>query len=394
MTSRLILLTIASIVVPFLLTQSELLLGGSPQFAFTLAGSFLIHMATRPTKWEIPLTIVLGVALRLFYGATVSMEPSFVYEIISLGGFLGIASIIILVLTAPRKDDLTVLGSAIFFPFFSIVVGFMLPLTSRLSPVALDTHLLAVDGVLGFQPSFLLGSLIGEKRNTLQWNLIATLYYALPLPVALLCASHLNKGASGVRRLLFMFGTMSVCGFSIFALCPATGPYYAFREWFPLAPPVSDIPLIPLNVPYAPRNAIPSLHMSAALLVFWNTFGMRKLYRCAAGLFLAGTAFAVLALGEHYFIDIVVAVPFSLMFQTAFIDNDYIRWKSFLVLGCAVVVFGWLMMLRFNAQALVDWPVITTSCVMLTLGLSALVRYRPTEPADYYHLKEVPTNEN
>jgi hypothetical protein len=58
--------------------------------------------------------------------------------------------------------------------------------------------------------------------------------------------------------------------------------------------------------------------LSTALLVFWNTRLLRRAARTTAALFLAGTGFAILALGEHYFIDIVAAFPFSLLFQAVF----------------------------------------------------------------------------
>jgi len=346
--------------------------GDNPQFSFTLAGSFAIYMATRPTRRELAITILIGFALRFEYGAIIGVKPYFGSELISLAGFMGIASLIVLGYSATQNKNLSVLGAAAFFPYVTILVGFILPITSRLSPVTFDSHLLAVDATFGFQPSFVLGQLI-RGRPFLR-DIFTTVYYALPLPVAMLCAAAVkNEHMSEVRRLLSLFGVLSVVGFFIYAVCPATGPAYAFHECFPMKPPhLPDISLAPLSVPNAPRNAMPSLHLCAALLVFWNTSIMHKATRIAAGFFLAGTAFAILALGEHYLIDIITAVPFALMFQATFTKPSIrnFRWKYGAMIGSTGFVALWLIMLRFRIQPLVLWPAITYFISISTLGFS------------------------
>jgi len=347
-------------------------LGHSPQFSLTLAGSFALFLATRPSRREIVATLLLALVLRVAYGATFVIQPYFGSVLISFAGFLGIASLMVLAYTALRSKHSSMFGTAAFFPFVAIVVGFVLPVTNHLSPVTFDAHLLAADGNLGFQPSFVLGRMIHGRP--LLWDLTSTVYYALPFAVALLCAAELRRNVSEVRRLLYLFGCMSAVGFSLYAICPATGPLYAFRDWFPLAHPnLSDLALgVGRSVPGAPRNAIPSLHFSTALLVLWNTSHRRHAGRIAAGLFLAGTAFAILALGEHYLVDIVVAVPFSLVFQAAFTNTS--PWNSTnkyraMWLGAGLVA-AWLLMLRFWIQPLVAWPAATCVLFVSTVGFS------------------------
>ena len=373
---RKLLITLALLIVAIAFMNGLLdSFGNSPQFSFTLAGSFAIYLATRPAKREIAVTILVGVLLRLAFEATVGIKPYFGFELISLAGFLGTSSIIMLAYTAIRNKNFSVFGTAAFFPFVTIVVGFILPITNGLSPLTFDAHLLAVDGMLGFQPSFVLGRIINGNPHPLLWHLTAFLYYALPFPIALLCAVKLTEDVSEVRRLLCLFGVMSTAGFCIYAVCPATGPIYAFRDWFPLRP-LSDIELAPLSVSTSPRNAMPSLHLSAALLVYWNTLGMRKVHRIAAGLFLGGTVFATLALGEHYLTDLIVAVPFSLMFQAAFTSSsrENSTWRYCAMAGSAALVAGWLIMLRFWIQPLVVRPAATFLFFMSTLGFSILAR--------------------
>src|ERR1051325_2451592 len=78
-------------------------LGHSPQFCFTLAGSFAIYLATRPAWLEIALTLLLGLGLRIAYGANFAVEPYFGSICISFAGFAGVASLMVLSYAAFRN---------------------------------------------------------------------------------------------------------------------------------------------------------------------------------------------------------------------------------------------------------------------------------------------------
>ena len=74
-----------------------------------------------------------------------------------------------------------------------------------------------------------------------------------------------------------------------YLLCPAVGP-----GW------VGD--------PHAARDCMPSMHFTWALLFWWYSRGrVRKLMAVFAWV----TAAATLGLGQHYWIDLVAAVPFT-----------------------------------------------------------------------------------
>ena len=344
-------------------------LGHSPQFSYTLIGSFAVYVATRPRHRDLTAVVGLGLALRLVYGATYGIKPYFGSAVISSGCFVGIVSLTLMAFKAVRNRSFSEFGIAAYFPFVLIAAGLILPVTNRLSPETFDGHLLAADGVVGFQPSFLVGRLI--SGHPLLWDLTSAIYYAVPFAVALLCAVQFARRPQAVPRLLWLFATMTVVGFCIYVVCPATGPRYAFSETFPFHVPGADtLSLTEFTVPGAPRNAIPSLHFTTALLVLWNSLAFGKVGRIAAGLFLAATMFAVLALGEHYLIDLVVAVPFSLFFQAAFTETapagsrrSAAMWTS------AGLVTAWLLMLRLSPEALTQWPVVT--CI--ALGATAVV---------------------
>jgi len=377
-TAKPLLLALAFLVVVAAVRQGLLdSLGTSSQFSLVLAGSFAFHLAARPSRTEIAITFLLGLALELAYSTTFVIKQYFGSTLIVFAGFLGLASLIVLAYSAVRSKRLFTFGTAAFFPFLSVLAGFALPVTNRMSPFTFDAHLFAADSTLGFQPGFILGRAIGGRP--LLWNLTSTLYYALPFAVCLLCAAMLRKNSRQAIRLMCLFGSLSAVGVVLYAVCPATGPSYAFHGWYPWKlPRLSLLSLTaPLLVPDAPRNAMPSLHFGGALLIFWNTARMSKAARIAAALFLAGTAFAILALGEHYLIDAIAAFPVCLALQAAYTLSiaGYSRPVNLAMWTGAALAFGWPLLLRFAIRPLVEYPAVAWVGFLATVGFSIWARH-------------------
>ena len=62
----------------------------------------------------------------------------------------------------------------------------------------------------------------------------------------------------------------------------------------------------------SPRNAMPSLHFALALIVVIALWEVGMIARTLGLTFVALTILATLGFGEHYLIDLVLAVPFAL----------------------------------------------------------------------------------
>ncbi len=104
----------------------------------------------------------------------------------------------------------------------------------------------------------------------------------------------------------------------LFLVLPACGPAYLFKGSFPfVAPPSGAVLLQMIAIPNVARNCLPSCHLAAALLVLWNLRGARRYVRAMAGGYLACVVVTTLGFGEHYLIDLVVAVPYALAIQAA-----------------------------------------------------------------------------
>ena len=119
-------------------------------------------------------------------------------------------------------------------------------------------------------------------------HLLEAVYYALPLMMA---------GAYAIERNLMiprtaLFG--GIAAYPFYNLYPAVGPAHAFSG-------------------IGPRNCMPSMHFSWALLVAINC--KNPWLKAGAWTFFALTAMSTIVCGEHYFIDLFAAVPFCYAVQ-------------------------------------------------------------------------------
>jgi len=126
------------------------------------------------------------------------------------------------------------------------------------------------------------------------------------------------------------------------------------------------------------RNAIPSLHMTWVLLVWWNSKGLARWVRAIAAVFVGLTVLATLGTGEHYFIDLVVAFPFSLMVQALcsysmpFREGE--RRTAFLF-GTLVTIV-WMGLLSFTTKVFWISPLLPWSMIVATVGSSVYMWHR------------------
>jgi hypothetical protein len=199
--------------------------------------------------------------------------------------------------TRNRYNDLC---NAAFLPVVSLVVAPLVSLIGILRPRTLDAYLYAADSFLGLS-SF--GFAQAAHRTPWLGSCLGLVYGALPVAVA----TALISNPLPARR---AFLTASLGALVCFCLVPATGPLYAFPG-FPYAHPHNvGLMSVPTDVP---RNAFPSLHFGWALLALWNARGRR--FRALLLVFAFLTGLATIGTGQHYFVDLIAAVPFCLAAQ-------------------------------------------------------------------------------
>ncbi len=348
----------------------------NPNYAFMLLGAFVIHLWSRPGWGECFATIAAGVMARLVLGPSSCLEGYPGGTLLGFGPFLGLSSLSVLAVRAvwlrgvARTARLQALFGCGVLSWAAICLGYALRFSSLVRPRKYDLFLYAVDGTLGFQPSFLLGRLLATSR--LLWDVASVIYYALPLEMAVVYAAHLTGRQRWPLEVLKAFLLNGVVGFTLYFVYPAAGPIYAFPGAFPLRPPAAaQLPLAPL-VLQAPPNAMPSLHFSTALLAWWNCRPW-KWGRLVTGLFLVLTLAVTLGLGEHYLIDLVVALPFALAIQAAAAACRGRRLPG--LVGAALTAF-WLAALFIGVPVLVTWPMLACLLGIGTVTLSLVLERR------------------
>jgi hypothetical protein len=348
-------------------------IGTVPMFAFAMAGTSIIHFFGRPSRLECCVTIILAVALQAVYQFSFHPTHYFGYWVISWGSFMGFASLIVLAVQAMRirtKSALSNLVTGGMFLYFWIILGFAFLAAIHLMPRRYDQLLYAFDTSLGVHPSFQLGQLIHGSRFL--ENLVADLYFACGVPPAVLWATQRRTGYRMGFKIFPILVVASTGAYLLYYVLPGAGPIYEFPSYFPLRFPPVDLNAAGRYLPVMERtvnNAMPSMHFGGALLVYWNCRAWSRPARAIVLACLIGTAFATLALGQHYLIDLVVSFPLMLAFHAAAITSVPLNSRERLVPIVAGMgaTFAWLTFLRFGVGLCLSLPALPWILVLTTV---------------------------
>ena len=334
-----------------------------PFLAYAVAGAALVHATQRPAALEIALTSALAIAFGLIYASMhgrVGAYPG--ASLVAVGAFLGLASTVVLGWRACRANrHMGALLAATFCPVLLIFTNLGLALAIQLSPKVFDSYLYRFDAILGPQASFLAGQLF--LRVSFLRILCFHVYSALPLAEVLALLLYLRGRRMPVNPVV-AFATAGVAGFLLYQICPAAGPIHVFGSAFPFAPP-ANVLLEASPLPGIPRNAIPSLHSAWVILIWWNVRRCAPAIRWSAAGFALLTLLATLGLGEHYLIDLIVAVPFAAAVQAACAK----RWRA--AITGFLLTAGWVVYLRHGLPMFAPGTAVAWAAVVATIGVAA-----------------------
>jgi len=271
-----------------------------------------------------------------------------------------------------RRKSYAVLAPAASLVFFVLSAQRALSLANLLYPKTYDLYLYLFDGSFGFQPSFLAGKAMAAS-NILRIAAALT-YVSLPFVMALVYALRLPKDAERPSwDLITLFLLAGLGGWALYNVVPATGPGYVFKMDFPFRPlPYQSLhrlllDQIPVSTDIA-RNAIPSLHMAWVVLLCWNSKSLSKTLRIFLAAYAALTVLSTMGTGEHYFVDLVAALPFALFVQSVVspeAEAVATRRAAAAVSGIALTL-AWLLLVRFAAKTMLVSPLLPWALVALT----------------------------
>lgn len=255
-----------------------------------------------------------------------------------------------------------------------------------------DYYLLYADRGYGFQPSLLTYRFI--ERFGLYPG-ISAVYGSLILCLALCYAAQIGPGRKAWR--VFAVLTLPVIlGPLCYSLLPACGPLYLLgADCYTgrLAATCANVTFTALTQHRIdgiyPRNAMPSLHLAWALLIWWSSRDM-KLARRFALAFVCATAMATMALGEHYLVDLVGAFPFALAVWSLCMGDVplYHPRRILPLLGACATLYGWIACVRYAPRLFAISPIVTwmasaaiVACTLIVLSQCWPASMRHLAPA-------------
>lgn len=291
-------------------------------FAIGFGCPLVLHLSSLPGWREIGITLAIGAVYSAMLGAAQTLAaPQIVTG-------LGLASLSVLGWRAWRHQGLVRTKALLFLLpacvslLFTLEAGIHFKLISAVFAETFDAAACAADGSFGGQVAFA----VGRVFETVPWlaGVCFIIYHAPPPSLVFVYALQVRSRRPPPVDVVTVILAVAVIGYLLYFLYPVAGPLVAYPLEFPnVSPDPSDLSTYRLAVPFnqpngkpAPRNSMPSLHFASVLVAYWHARPYGWLARIVAAIFLVGTFLATLGLGEHYFIDLVVAFPFTLFIQS------------------------------------------------------------------------------
>jgi membrane-associated phospholipid phosphatase len=212
-------------------------------------------------------------------------------------GFLGLFLILLSSFIRRTKDKYRDVCIAVAIPITLILLKPFGLISGHLRPVTLDGPLRDVDLFLHLD-----GFALTRLCMAHGWMIDVLKFVYEALPLALAIAWVADKSDTLMRACVI--GVL--LAFPLYMLVPAVGPAFTFTNW-----PFDGGQIIQPAAMY-PRNCFPSMHFAWAFLLALNTSGR---LRWVFGVYAALMAVSTVVSGQHYFVDVAVAIPFTVAVQ-------------------------------------------------------------------------------
>jgi hypothetical protein len=349
----------------------------NPLFAIGFGCPLVLHLSSWPPRRQLVALALLGLALTPAVGAAAGVLTA-VQAVIAFG----VASALVLGHQAvtragqARTEALLYLLPSLVALIFTLEVAMFLEFISRFHVFTYDGIAYVADQWFGRAISFSVG------RRFIDYPLLASIctaiYLAPPPSLIFVYALQVKRKPHppiDVITLLLLSGGI---GYALYFLFPVSGPKFAFAGFPAYAPTVGGLLGTLLPVPPSPRNAVPSLHMASALMAWtWS----RPYGRVASGValvFVAGTFLATMGLGEHYFFDLAVAMPFLVAVQALLVPAIRPRVRLVLVASSTMLYAAWLWLAAWQSPLMLahrplPWLLLAGTVVAYAFGERAIL---------------------
>lgn len=257
-----------------------------------------------------------------------------------------------------------------------------LSLSASLHPYTFDAFALRWDYLAGLRIAAPLSRLIDAIPALPQMVVMA--YGLTPLAFLSVALLQLRGRPPHVASALLTWVVLTGCAFLAYHALPITGPRYVFGSGTFLAALQSPErqPLDLAQVGPYPRNGLPSMHFGwcfAASILWWRS--RTRLWSRAAMIAVTTlTTAATLYTGEHYVVDLVVAVPFVLgAIALCTVDVAW-RSRSFVVAAGFISWLVWVLLLRLQIVLFIERPwlcqvLLFATAVVVALQARSMARF-------------------
>lgn len=347
-------------------------------FGYLMAHTYLFYIFTYPDRREWLIVTGGGLLLATIYSFTVYTHDLPYWHISGIYfAFLGLLALAVSIYKKYfKKSDTTeihdyVIWVTLLFLVLMISIPSFLQFTSAVRPATYDWQAYIIDLSLGYQAVTLFDpifKLVPKLQGVLNFA-----YFILPFTLSILFAQQLcrTKRTPVNSAQLAIFS--SICAAVIYLICPVSGPAYAFGELFPRSmPSIDQFPGSIIINSAAARNGVPSMHLGYALLFWINSRPYSPFIRLLFAGMLILVFMATLASGEHYLVDLISAVPFTLAMQsicTFPLASLNQHRKNGLLVGAGLTLF-WIVYIEYGYGFAYQWPFFSWVSVLITFYLT------------------------
>ena len=243
-----------------------------------------------------------------------------------------------------------------------------------------DLYLLYADRGFGFHPSLATYALVDRLGL---FSVISVVYESLCLCIGLCYATQMGPGKKP-WRVIAVLALPAILGPLCYRLLPACGPVWLLGS----SCYTGDLPSTCANISFSglaqvqldgawPRNAMPSMHLAWALLIWWALRDM-KVGRWIGLAYAFATALATLGGGEHYLVDLVAAFPFSLaVWSLCMGEAPPVSPRRMLPLaGSCAALLVWIVCIRTAPQLFWISPVLTWGAALSIVAGTVYAQFR------------------
>jgi spermidine synthase len=260
---------------------------------------------------------------------------------------------------------------------FLMVPGAALNLSATLHPFTYDMYALQWDRAAGLNMAI---PLIDLYRSSDLLAQVLTLTYNVAPPFCFLAVAikQLYERRLHVASAILTWVVLTACAWVSYHAFPIAGPKYVFGMGFEDGlKHYATLPLKMIAVAFAPRNGMPSMHFGWLLTIsiLWWRSGTAWWSRAIMIVLTVLTILATLCLGEHYVVDLIVAVPFvlaSIALCTTAVPWSVAERHRTVFAGFATWAV-WIVLLRTSIHWLVahSW-----ACWLMMLATAAVVAFQ------------------